>query len=262
MAMPDEDRKSGGAVPRHRLYVTEGLQEGAQVTLSPEQSHRVLHVLRAARGDAITLFNGRDGEWRAEIAQAGKRETILAIRDRLRPQRADLDLWLLFAPVKRGPLDLIVEKATELGVSALQPVWTRHTDTQRLNPERLTAIAVEAAEQCRRLTVPELREAHDLDHLLAAWPSERRLIVLDESGRGVPIAHAIARVGDAPGAMLVGPEGGFAESELDGLRSLSFAVAADLGPRILRAETAVIAALACYQALRGVTSGGSSPASS
>lgn len=237
--------------PRHRLYVTDALSSGAQIALSPEQSHRLLHVLRAERGDAVGLFNGRDGEWRAELERAGKREAILVLREQLRPQQPESDLWLVFAPVKRGPLDLIVEKATELGVSALLPVWTKHTDTQRLNNERMSAIATEAAEQCRRLTVPVVREARNLDAALADWPKDRRLIVLDESGKGAPIAQTIGQIGAAPAAVLVGPEGGFADSELDALRALSFAVAADLGPRILRAETAVIAALACYQALRG-----------
>ncbi len=240
-----------GTNPRHRLYVNAALHDGAQVTLSTEQSHRLLHVLRAGRGDAVGLFNGADGEWRAELDQVGKREATLVVHEQLRPQHPDSDLWLVFAPVKRGPLDLIAEKATELGASALVPVWTQHTDTQRLNSERLTAIAIEASEQCRRLTVPAVHEPRALDAVLADWPSGRRLIFLDETGAGMPIAQAIVQIGNAPAALLVGPEGGFAESELDALRALAFAVAADLGPRILRAETAVIAALACYQALRG-----------
>lgn len=237
--------------PRHRLYVTDRLQAGGEVVLSPEQSHRLLHVLRAARGDAVALFNGQDGEWRAELAGANKRGATVAVREPLRAQQANSDLWLLFAPVKRGPLDLIVEKATELGVSALVPVWTQHTDAQRVNTERLAAIAVEAAEQCRRLTVPVVEQPRALVEVTASWTAARRLLVLDESGSGAPIAQALADLGDGPAAILVGPEGGFAESELDALRALSFAVAVDLGPRILRAETATIAALACYQALRG-----------
>jgi 16S rRNA (uracil1498-N3)-methyltransferase len=250
-----------GLIPRHRLYVTAALHVGAQVALSPEQSHRLLHVLRAERGDAVGLFNGSDGEWRAKLDHVGKRDAILAVREQVRPQRDEADLWLVFAPVKRGPMDLIVEKATELGASALVPVWTQHTDTQRLNGERLTAIAIEAAEQCRRLTVPVVHEPKALGDVVGDWPKDRRLIVLDESGRGKPIAQAVAQIGMAPAALLVGPEGGFAESELDALRALAFAVAADLGPRILRAETAVIAALACYQALRDSASAQSSPTS-
>jgi 16S rRNA (uracil1498-N3)-methyltransferase len=254
-ATPGEDKKAVGSTPRHRLYVTAPLHAGAQVALSPDQSHRLLHVLRAERGDAVGLFNGRDGEWRADVDRVNKREAVLAVGEQLRAQQADLDLWLLFAPVKRGPVDLIAEKATELGVSALVPVWTQHTDVQRLNGERLASIAIEASEQCRRMTVPDVREPRPLNDVLREWPQDRRLIVLDESGRGRPIAEAVVQIGAAPAALLIGPEGGFADSELDELRTLSFAVAADLGPRILRAETAAIAALACYQALRGGVSG-------
>ena len=236
--------------PRHRLYVTAGLQGDEEITLSTEQSHRLLHVLRAARGESVALFNGRDGEWRAELVDANKRGAGLVVREQMRPQVPESDLWLLFAPIKRGPLDLVAEKATELGVSALMPVWTQHTDAQRVNTGRLAAIAIEAAEQCRRLTVPSVEEPCSLEDRIAAWPAVRRLIVLDESGRGAPIARVLAAMGEVPAAILVGPEGGFAESELDALRGLSFAVAVDLGPRILRAETATIAALACCQALR------------
>lgn len=237
-------------MPRHRIYVDTPLAAEARVPLAEDQAHRVLHVLRAARGESFAVFNGRDGEWRAELDQLGKRGASLVVRECLRAQTPESDLWLVFAPIKRGPLDLIAEKATELGVSALLPVWTQRTDPQRLNAARLRAIAVEAAEQCRRLTVPELHEPRPLDDVIARWPADRRLIVLDETGAGAPIARVVGDRSNAPTAFLIGPEGGFTESELDGLRSLAFAVAADLGPRILRAETAVIAALACYQALR------------
>jgi 16S rRNA (uracil1498-N3)-methyltransferase len=157
----------------------------------------------------------------------------------------------LFAPVKRARIDFIAEKATELGVSALVPVFTRHTVMTRVNDERLRAIAIEAAEQCERLSVPEVRAAASLDILLAAWPTDRKLLLLDEGGGGAPIADALAHVAPGPAALLVGPEGGFAKSELDGLRALSFATPVGLGPRILRADTAVIAALSCFQALCG-----------
>ena len=236
--------------PRHRLFVDTALAAGAPVALNADQSHRLLHVLRAGRGEALALFNGRDGEWLASLAEAGRKGATLAVESRLRPQADESGPWLLFAPIKRGPFDLVIEKATELGASALLPVWTRHTDSQRLNEERMRAIAIEAAEQCGRLTVPETHAPRDLDAVLAGWPGDRRLIVLDETGHGGPIADVLMREADGAAALLVGPEGGFAESELDALRGLAFAVAADLGPRILRAETAAIAALACYQALR------------
>jgi 16S rRNA (uracil1498-N3)-methyltransferase len=244
-----------GTRPRHRLFVETALVGGASVALRAEQAHRLLHVLRAGRGDAVALFNGKDGEWRAVLAEAGKRDATLVVEERLREQAMEPDLWLLFAPIKRGPVDLMVEKATELGVGELHPVWTRHTDVQRLNLDRLRAIAVEAAEQCGRLTVPTIHEPHTLDEIVAAWPSDRRLIVCDESGRGAPIAAKLSTLTDDRAAILVGPEGGFAESELDAVRALSFAVAVDLGPRILRAETAAIAALACYQAFCAGRSG-------
>jgi len=237
------------AEPRHRLFVEDALAADVAVVLSPDQAHRLLHVLRAERGEKVGLFNGRDGEWRAELTEAGKRGATLTVRDRLRAQIDELDLWLVFAPIKRVPLDWMIEKATELGVTALQPVWTRHTDPQRLNMDRMRAIAIEASEQCGRHTVPLTFEAKTLDALLASWPAERRLIHLDETGGGAPIASVLSSLPGGPAAFLVGPVGGFAESELDALRALSFAVAADLGPRILRAETAAIAALACYQAL-------------
>jgi len=240
-----------GSESRRRLFVEANLAEGARVALTEDQSHRLLHVLRAGRGTALALFNGRDGEWRAELAETGKKRALLRVGERLRAQEPEAGPWLVFAPIKRGPLDLLTEKATELGASVLLPVRTRHTDAQRVNTARLGAIAVEAAEQCGRLTVPEVRAPQPLDALIAAWPAPRRLIVLDETGGGVPIVSAIAALGDAPAAILVGPEGGFAQSELDALRSLTFAVGVDLGPRILRAETAAIAALACWQALRG-----------
>ena len=237
------------SVPRHRLFVEAALAQGAAVALAPEQAHRLLHVLRAVRGDAVALFNGRDGEWRAVLAESKKHGATLTVEGRLREQAPEPDLWLLFAPIKRGPVDLMVEKATELGAAALHPVWTRHTDVQRLNLDRLRAIAIEAAEQCGRLTVPEIHPPRTLEQTIADWPADRRLIVLDESGKGEPIATKLSSLTDGRAAILVGPEGGFAESELDALRALSFAVAVDLGPRILRAETAAIAALACYQAL-------------
>ncbi len=238
-----------GSSPRHRLFVEDGLAAGGEVALRHDQAHRLLHVLRASRGDEVALFNGRDGEWRAELVQVGKRGATLAIREQLSAQIDEQDLWLCFAPIKRGPLDMMMEKATELGVSVLQPVWTKFTDPQRLNQDRMRAIAVEASEQCGRHTIPLTPEARTLDALLANWPKDRRLIHLDETGNGAPIASVLTALPPGPAAFLVGPVGGFAESELDALRALSFAVAADLGPRILRAETAAIAALACYQAL-------------
>jgi 16S rRNA (uracil1498-N3)-methyltransferase len=166
-----------------------------------------------------------------------------------RPQDVGPDLWLAFAPVKRA--DFLAEKASELGVAALLPVMTDHTDVRRVNVERLQAHAIEAAEQCSRLSVPPIRAPESFEKFLTNWPSERQLYFLDESGGGAPIAEALRGIGPKPCGFLTGPEGGFTQSELDALRQLPFATAVGLGPRLLRAETAAIAALACWQALAG-----------
>ncbi|HXP97165.1 MAG TPA: 16S rRNA (uracil(1498)-N(3))-methyltransferase [Telmatospirillum sp.] len=237
--------------PKVRLFVDASLTEGASLVLEQKQTHYLLNVMRSQIGTPVALFNGRDGEWLARINHAGKRDLTVAIERQLRPQTPEPDLWLLFAPVKRARIDFIAEKATELGVSALVPVFTRHTVMSRVNEDRLKAIAVEAAEQCERLSVPEVRDSTALETVLQTWSASRRLFLLDEGGGGVPIADALAGGAVGPAAVLVGPEGGFSKSELDGLRALSFATPVGLGPRILRADTAVIAALSCFQALCG-----------
>jgi 16S rRNA (uracil1498-N3)-methyltransferase len=168
-----------------------------------------------------------------------------------RPQAFGPDLWLAFAPIKRARIDLIAEKATEMGVSVLWPVMTRRAEPSRVNVERLTNIAIEAAEQTERLDVPEVREPVPFDRLVAKWPTDRTLFVCAEAGAARPIAEAVLSRKGGPAGFLVGPEGGFAAAELDALRKLPFVVAVGLGPRLLRAETAVIAALACWQALAG-----------
>jgi 16S rRNA (uracil1498-N3)-methyltransferase len=237
--------------PKLRLYVEAPLAAGLEVTLGADQAHYLLHVMRLAAGAELALFNGRDGEWRATLTRAAKKAASLTVGGPLREQEVEPDLWLAFAPIKRARIDFIAEKATELGVSVLQPVFTRHTVMTRVNDDRLRAIAIEAAEQCERLTVPEVRPPCDLFALLDGWPAERRLILLDEGGGGRPVAEALDGLAPGPLAVLVGPEGGFTKSELDALRGLSFAVPVGLGPRILRADTAALAALACVQAIRG-----------
>ncbi len=201
------------------------------------------------------FFNGRDGEWRAVIAGAARHAVTLRCETQTRPQRAEPDVWLAFAPLKKTPMDFLIGKATELGASRLLPVFTRHTAAERVKIERLRAQAVEAAEQCERLSVPEVAEAMALERLLAAWPAGRRLLVLDETGGGRPIATVLADGrGDGappPHGILVGPEGGFAIAELDAMRKLAFVTPVGVGPRILRAETAALAALSCWQALVG-----------
>ena len=169
----------------------------------------------------------------------------------LRPVEPEPDLWLVFAPIKRARLDWLVEKATELGTSALLPVWTARTQVERINLERLRAHAIEAAEQSERLSVPELRPPDTLERLLADWPLHRRLIVGDESGAGKPVNDVFRRLSPGPAALLVGPEGGFDQTELDAFGKLSFVTRVGLGPRVLRAETAALAALAVFQAIAG-----------
>jgi 16S rRNA (uracil1498-N3)-methyltransferase len=239
-----------------RLFVTSPLAEGAAVELGPEQAHYLRNVMRLGDGDAVALFNGSDGEFRARIQRLGKRTAHLLVEERLRAQQAEADLWLVFAPIKRARIDYLVEKATELGASALVPVITRHTHVERLNLDRLRAHAIEAAEQSERLTVPRIEEPRALDEVLAAWDASRRIMLCDESGTAPPVAAALAGPGTnslaaAAWAVLIGPEGGFAETELDALRKLPFVSAVSLGPRILRADTAALAGLAVLQALRG-----------
>jgi 16S rRNA (uracil1498-N3)-methyltransferase len=237
------------AVPR--LHVESGLAAGADIALAPEQVHHVRTVLRLGTGDEVALFNGRDGEWRARVAGLGRASGTAVVEDRRRAQTDEGDLWLVFAPVKRARLDLLIEKATELGVSALVPVITARTVVERLNPGRLAAIARGAAEQSERLTLPALHAAEPLARRLAAWPRERLLVLCDETGSAPPIAASLAPRPPGPRAVLVGPEGGFAESELDALRKLPFVCPVGLGPRVLRSDTAALAGLAVVQAMGG-----------
>jgi len=239
------------APPRIRLFVEAELAAGAEISLGEEQAHYLIHVMRLAEGRDVALFNGRDGEWRGIVAEVAKKKARLRVDGKIRAQAAEPDLWLLFAPVKRARIDLIVEKATELGVSKLQPVMTERTNMSRVGDERLRAIAIEAAEQCERLSVPEFLPPVPLAKALASFPPERLLLTMDETGAGRPIADVLGEVKPGPAAVLVGPEGGFTHSELDALGRLAFSVRVGLGGRILRADTAVIAALACYQAIRG-----------
>lgn len=254
-AQGGEDDEAAGAPPRVRLHVAAPLAAGLPVALDEGQAHYLRAVLRLGAGDAVALFNGADGEWRAVVEQLGKRAATLRCAARTRAQRPEPDLWLLFAPIKRTRIGFLVEKATELGVARLQPVITRRTVAPRLNPERLRAHAVEAAEQCERLSVPELAEPLPLARCLAFWPPGRRLLVAAEAGPAAPIAAVLAAAAAQPPAagwaVLIGPEGGFEPGELDDLHALPFVSAVGLGPRILRAETAALAALACWQALLG-----------
>jgi 16S rRNA (uracil1498-N3)-methyltransferase len=237
-----------------RLYVEAPLEAGQVLGLDPAKAHYLGTVMRLAAGAEIGLFNGRDGEWRARIDGVGRGWCSLAVAERIRPQLASPDLWLAFAPIKRARIDFVAAKATELGVAALRPVITRHTAVERVNVERLRANAIEAAEQCERLDVPEVAAPVALDALIETWPAGRRLMLCDESGAAPPVAAALAPFAGkppAPWAVLAGPEGGFARSELDALKKREFVTAVSLGPRTLRADTAALAALSCWQALIG-----------
>jgi 16S rRNA (uracil1498-N3)-methyltransferase len=241
-----------------RLFVTAPLTAGAAVQLDSDQVHYLRGVLRLGPGDGLALFDGCSGEWRAVIETLGKHAGIARLERQTRPQGPAPELRLLFAPIKRTRIDLIVEKATELGAARLQPVITRRTNVARVNTDRLRAVAREAAEQTERLSLPEIDEPQRLDQALAAFPPDRILILCDESGTAPPIARVLAE-GPAPLGVLIGPEGGFAPDELDGLRKLPFVTAVGLGPRILRADTAALAALAVIQALIGDWTGGPPP---
>ncbi|MGH6829386.1 MAG: 16S rRNA (uracil(1498)-N(3))-methyltransferase [Rhizomicrobium sp.] len=241
-------KEAGG---RTRLFVRAALEPGAEVTLDDGQSHYLLHVLRARTGDRVLLFNGRDGEWQAEIVTGSKRRMAVRLKRRTGPQREVPDLWLVFAPVKKTPSDYLTQKATELGVSRLQPVFTRRTNVTRLNRERLLANAIEAAEQSGRLTVPQIAGVVTLEKLLEAWPVDRRMLFCDEEGEAKSVAQGARDMGEGPCAILTGPEGGFAADERMLLRSRPFVMPVSLGPRILRADTAALAALAIWQSVKG-----------
>lgn len=234
-----------------RLYVDADLDPGGTIPLAREQANYLVNVMRRSTGDLVLVFNGRDGEWRARIEIAGKRQASLVLENQARAQSGGPDLHYLFAPLKRSRLDYMVQKATELGVARLQPVLTRHTIAERVNGERMRANVIEAAEQCGILRIPAVAAPERLDRVLASWDATRRLIFCDE---GAPIADpvvALRAVAPGPLAVLIGPEGGFAPEERDTLIGLPFVVRLAMGPRIMRADTAAVAALTLVNAVLG-----------
>jgi 16S rRNA (uracil1498-N3)-methyltransferase len=250
-----------------RLYVAPDLAEGAEITLDTDQAHYLTRVLRLTAGAPVRVFNGRDGEFDAAIVSIAKNSANLALSRRVRTQQAVPDLWLLFAPLKKARTDFLVEKAVELGVAQIQPVITERSDAETVRVDRLHRIAVEAAEQTERLEVPPVREAVKLWAALGEWDASRSLIYADEAGddgekpwggeagRARPISDVLKDIGGGPAAILIGPEGGFSPTERKRLRELPHVRPVSLGPRILRAETAAVAALALWQAIRGDWSG-------
>jgi 16S rRNA (uracil1498-N3)-methyltransferase len=246
-----------------RLFVAQPLTEGLSVQPSPEQSRYLIAVMRQAVGDEILLFNGVDGEWRARLAEVGKRACRLELMAQARPQIAGPDLELIVALVKKGRLETIVEKAVELGARRVRPVMTRRTNADHIKVSRLQAIATEAAEQTGRLDVPPIEEPQTLQRVLDGWEAGRRLMFCDEAGddpaaqwggaggRARPALEALGDQPRGPWAVLIGPEGGFSPEERERLRGLDFVTPVTLGPRILRADTAAISALTLWQAVLG-----------
>jgi 16S rRNA (uracil1498-N3)-methyltransferase len=235
-----------------RLFVAPALAAGAAVPLDKGQANYLTNVLRLDPGDPVLVFNGRDGEWRAELRRESKRSVALAVGEQARPQNEPCDLHYLFAPLKHARLDYMVQKAVELGVSRLQPVTTRHTQAARVNVERMQANAIEAAEQCGILTIAETGDAVPLPKALDGLSGGRVLIFCDEDAETRDPVAALAGVGrGAPLSVLVGPEGGFAEEERALLLKRPNVVRLALGPRILRADTAAVAALTLVQAVLG-----------
>ena len=233
-----------------RLFVRAPLAVGAAVPLDRSQAHYLGTVLRLRPGERVLVFNGHDGEWSATL-QAQKRALALLVEENTRPQPAPADLHYLFAPLKAARLDYMVQKAVEMGVSLLQPVLTQHGQVARVSPERMLANAVEAAEQCGLLSLPEIKPLVPLADIFDGWNPERRLIFCDEdAGVQTPVA-ALAELSSAPLALLIGPEGGFSTEERATLLKRPNVVRISLGPRILRADTAAVAALAVIQAVAG-----------
>jgi 16S rRNA (uracil1498-N3)-methyltransferase len=234
-----------------RLFIPHDLAQGAEIALDPAQSHYLAAVMRQAVGDELLLFNGRDGEWRAQITAVTKRAVAMRAEALARPQQVGPDLELIVALVKRARLETIVEKAAELGARRVRLTITQRTNSDRVRIERLGAIATEAAEQTGRLDVPQVLEPVKLGKLIGDWEAGRRLLFCDEAGDARPVLEALKGQPSAPWALLIGPEGGFSSAERAALRALTYATPASLGPRILRADTAAISALTLWQATLG-----------
>ena len=232
-----------------RLFVAETLAAGAAVRVEGNPAHYLARVMRVAPGDIVILCDDVTGEWAARVVEAGKRDVVLEVAEMLRPREAVPDLWLCPALLKKDRFDLVLEKATELGAARVQPLITRRCVADKLNLDRARAIITEAAEQCARTALPALTEPVKLDALLASWPGTRTLFVADENGGGPAATAFRAHLG--PAAILIGPEGGFDEAERAAIRAHPQARAITLGPRILRGETAAIAALALWMGTAG-----------
>lgn len=241
---------SPNPTPKARLFVEAPLA-GGLLAIEDKPAHYLASVLRMKEGEAVALFNGRDGEWLGVIRDVAKRQVTVELVEKRRPLVLPPDHWLLFAPIKSGRIDLVVEKATELGVRAFGAVRTARTVVSRVNEERLRAHAIEAAEQTGRVEIPQMHTYRPLEAWLDRWPEGRRLILCDETGHGSPPDVALPPHRGQPAALLIGPEGGFTPQELERLRSFPYVTSMTLGPRVLRADTAAIAALTCLQLFMG-----------
>ncbi len=233
-----------------RLCVTQALGDGQTIPLTQDQAHYLFGVMRLKIGARVLLFNGVDGEYLAEVTEAAKRKGVLTCLEQTRLLQMPPDLWLLFAPIKKARTDFIVEKAAEMGAARIMPVQTRYTNSDRIRQDRLQAHALEAAEQCGGTYVPEVTDIRKLDAVLADWPTDRRLIFCDEALIGTKEALQAASDGKK-WAILIGPEGGFSDDERIQLSALPFVTKISLGPRILRADTAAVAALTLWQSTLG-----------
>ncbi|MBR0556864.1 16S rRNA (uracil(1498)-N(3))-methyltransferase [Ciceribacter sp. L1K23] len=234
-----------------RLYIEAALSAGASIEASPEQFNYLANVLRYEAGTELLLFNGRDGEWKARVEFPSRKKIVMMAVEQTRPQPAPCDLMFLFAPLKVGRMDYLVQKAVEMGAGILQPVMTQHVQGKVGSIDRLQANAVEAAEQCGVLAIPKVKAPQKLKDLLDAWPTDRRIIFCDEDSSTQNPLQALSAIRERRLALLVGPEGGFSDEERQLLRSRDFVTAIPLGPRILRADTAAVAAMAVIQATVG-----------
>ncbi|MEM7301633.1 MAG: 16S rRNA (uracil(1498)-N(3))-methyltransferase [Pseudomonadota bacterium] len=234
-----------------RLFVDAPLEARSEIELSPTQSNYLRNVLRMPEGAKVLAFNGKDGEWQTSIVFKGKRQSVLRVVEQYRPQTPTNDLHYLFAPLKQARLDYMIQKAIEMGVGHLRPVLTEYTQNHRINLDKVQASAVEAAQQCGILSLPNISPPRKLTDLLDDWDENQSIIFCDESDEGDNPIAILEGLNQPPSAVLIGPEGGFSENERTLLRSKSFVVPIPLGPRILRADTAAVASLSLIQATRG-----------
>jgi len=244
--------------PKIRLFVDNSLKSGIDLTLDAAQAHYLAHVMRVRSDDSVLLFNGHDGEWMCRVARIGRKLCSVSVERQTRKPQPEQGPWLAFAPVKKNAVDFIAEKATELGASRLCPLFTSRTAVNRINVRRLRANAIEAAEQSERLTVPDVMDPVPFEDLVSRWPADRALFILHGRGHGRPVFEHFSAIRSTsmerqscPPGFLIGPEGGLSSSELDLAANLPFVSVIEMGPRVLRCETAALAVLACWQAIAG-----------